>query len=95
MPPAYIYQTGDTMPKPKLPETPEAFSLFGEPLNQQPPRPEVVEKQRVLYDEALKKWEQMPEDADSIIWLGRRTAYLGQDTRGCLNLQPRDRSPPR
>jgi len=43
--------------KPKLPETPEAFSLFGEPLNQQPPRPEVVEKQKALYDKALMDWE--------------------------------------
>ncbi len=66
------------MPKPKLPETPEAFSLYGEPLNQQPSRPEVIEKQRTLYEEALKVWEKTPEDADAIIWLGRRTAYLGQ-----------------
>ncbi len=60
------------------PTTPEAFSLFGEPLAQQPPRPEVVEKQRALYDEALKNWEKRPGDADTIIWLGRRTAYLGR-----------------
>jgi tetratricopeptide (TPR) repeat protein len=66
------------MPKPILPETPEAFSLFGEPLNQQPPRPEVVEKQKALYDKALKAWEKKPDDADAIIWLGRRTAYLGR-----------------
>ena len=66
------------MPKPKLPETPEAFSLYGEPLNQQLPRPEIVEKQRTLYEEALKGWEKTPEDADAIIWLGRRTAYLGR-----------------
>jgi tetratricopeptide (TPR) repeat protein len=66
------------MPKPKLPEVPEAFSLFGVPLNEQPPGPEIVEKQRALYEEALRNWERMPEDADSIIWLGRRTAYLGR-----------------
>jgi tetratricopeptide (TPR) repeat protein len=66
------------MPRPQLPETPEAFSLFGEPLNPQPPRPERVEKQRALYEEALRDWEKMPDDADSIIWLGRRTAYLGR-----------------
>lgn len=66
------------MTNPKLPETPEAFSLFGEPLNQQPPRPEVVEKQKAFYDKALLDWEKKPEDADAIIWLGRRTAYLGR-----------------
>jgi tetratricopeptide (TPR) repeat protein len=66
------------MPKPNLPETPEAFSLFGEPLNQQPPRPEVVEKQKTLYEKALRDWEKNPADAGTIIWLGRRTAYLGR-----------------
>ncbi|MCX6648591.1 MAG: tetratricopeptide repeat protein [Candidatus Bathyarchaeota archaeon] len=66
------------MPKPSLPETPEAFSLFGDPLNPQPPRPEVVEKQKTLYEKALKDWEKNPNDADAIIWLGRRTAYLGR-----------------
>jgi tetratricopeptide (TPR) repeat protein len=64
--------------RPKLPETPEAFSLFGEPLDQQPPRPDVVEKQKALYDKALMDWEKKPEDADTVIWLGRRTAYLGR-----------------
>src|SRR5512137_1480645 len=66
-----------TVTKPEPPETPEAFSLFGEPLNQQPPLPEVVDKQKALYDKALMDWEKKPEDADTIIWLGRRTAYLG------------------
>ncbi len=66
------------MPKPSLPETPEAFSLFGDPLRQQPPRPEVVEKQKALYEKALKDWEKTPNDPDAIIWLGRRTAYLGR-----------------
>jgi tetratricopeptide (TPR) repeat protein len=60
-----------------LPETPEAFSLFGDPLKQQPPRPEVVEQQKILYEKALKDWEKNPNDADAIIWLGRGTAYLG------------------
>jgi tetratricopeptide (TPR) repeat protein len=66
------------MPKQLLPETPEAFSLFGEPLNQQPPRPEVVEAQKTLYEKALKEWEKKTDDANAIIWLGRRTAYLGR-----------------
>ncbi|MCX6656364.1 MAG: hypothetical protein NTY03_14775 [Candidatus Bathyarchaeota archaeon] len=48
------------MTKPKLPETPEAFSLFGEPLDQQPSRPEVVEEQKALYDKALMNWEEKP-----------------------------------
>lgn len=64
--------------KPSLPSTPEAFSLFGDPLFPQPLRPEVLEKQKELYSQAFSDWEQKPDDADTIIWLGRRTAYLGR-----------------
>jgi len=62
----------------KPPAAPEAFSLFGEPLDQQPPRPELVEKNKTLYNAALQDWETNSDDADKIIWLGRRTAYLGR-----------------
>ena len=66
------------MSRPNLPEIPEAFSLYGEPLFPQPLIPETLEVQTKLYSQALKEWEANPEDADSIIWLGRRTAYLGR-----------------
>ncbi len=56
----------------------EAFSLFGEPLFRAPLRPESSEKQEAMYRDALKDFEENPEDADAIIWLGRRTAYLGR-----------------
>jgi tetratricopeptide (TPR) repeat protein len=60
------------------PAAPEAFNLFGDPLGQQPPRPEALEMQKALYLKALMDWESKPSDADAIIWLGRRTAYLGR-----------------
>jgi len=66
------------MINPNLPRTPEAFSLFGDPLYPQPIRPEIIENQQSLYEKALKKWEIDVNNADSIIWLGRRTAYLGR-----------------
>ncbi len=66
------------MVKPKPPEAPEAFSLFGDPLFPQPLRPEIVERQKEQYDAALSDWMKNPDDADAIIWLGRRTAYLGR-----------------
>ncbi len=66
------------MPTVELPGDPETFSLFGEPLFTTPLRPEIMEEQSRLYDEALKNWERDPDDADNIIWLGRRTAYLGR-----------------
>ncbi|MBD3171558.1 tetratricopeptide repeat protein [Candidatus Bathyarchaeota archaeon] len=66
------------MPTIKLPKEPETFSLFGNPLYKTPLRPEIMNKQKKLYDEALKNWEEDPNNADNIIWLGRRTAYLGR-----------------
>ena len=65
------------MPTIKLPGEPETFSLFGKPLFKTPLRPETMEIQQKLYDEALANWEMNPDDADNIIWLGRRTAYIG------------------
>lgn len=56
---------------------PEAYSLFGEPLWRAPPNEEAVKTQRKLYDEALKDYKKDPDDPDNIIWMGRRTAYLG------------------
>ncbi|HUR92181.1 MAG TPA: tetratricopeptide repeat protein [Gemmatimonadaceae bacterium] len=56
----------------------EAVSLLGGPLR----RPELPAATRDLYElrlsEARRAWERAPGNADSIIWLGRRTAYLGR-----------------
>lgn len=61
-----------------LPTDVEAVSLLGEPLR----RPELPAATRDLYElrlsDARRAWEQAPTNADSIIWLGRRTAYLGR-----------------
>lgn len=65
------------MPTIELPGEPETFSLFGEPLFKTPLRADILERQKKLYDEALKNYEENPDDADNIIWLGRRTAYIG------------------
>ena len=61
-----------------LPGEAEAFSLFGEPLFRAPLRPETLEAQTGLYDEALRDYEASPDDVDALVWLGRRTAYLGR-----------------
>jgi tetratricopeptide (TPR) repeat protein len=60
-----------------LPGEAEAFSLFGEPLFRAPLRPETLEAQIGLYNEALQGYEASPDDVDALVWLGRRTAYLG------------------
>ena len=57
---------------------PEARSLLGKPLGPTPPSAET----RKTLDENLARAEAAyrakPEGADEIIWLGRRTAYLGR-----------------
>lgn len=56
----------------------EAISLLGEPLY----RPVIPAAARARFErelaEARAAHERTPHDADSIIWLGRRTAYLGR-----------------
>jgi len=57
---------------------PEATSLLGKPLYATP----VSAESRVRLEENLERaraeYEKNPTDADAIIWLGRRTAYLGR-----------------
>lgn len=60
------------------PGAPEAFSLFGRPLYLVPLSPEALEQQTRLYEKALEDWRESPDDPDRVIWLGRRTAYLGR-----------------
>lgn len=56
----------------------EATSLLGKPLA----RPELPAAVRAEYErnlaDARRAFGRTPLDADSIIWLGRRTAYLGR-----------------
>jgi tetratricopeptide (TPR) repeat protein len=61
-----------------LPGEAEAFSLFGEPMFRAPLRPETLEAQTGLYEESLRGYEASPDDVDALVWLGRRTAYLGR-----------------
>lgn len=57
---------------------PEAFSLFGEPLA----APTLSDAQREKFEANLalarRDYEVTPNKADTIIWLGRRTAYLNR-----------------
>jgi tetratricopeptide (TPR) repeat protein len=57
---------------------PEAYSLLGTPLYA--PELPLEQRQRLEADlaEAYLRYEVDTEDADAIIWLGRRVAYLGR-----------------
>jgi tetratricopeptide (TPR) repeat protein len=59
-----------------LPPGAEAISLLGEPLY--PPQIDAETRARLEANVAAAQaaFERTPEDADSIIWLGRRVAYL-------------------
>ena len=64
--------------RPRVEHPVEATSLLGEPLT----RPEIPDETRERYERALaearRRYEADSTDADAIIWLGRRTAYLGR-----------------
>lgn len=63
---------------PVLPAGAEAVSLLGQPLM----RPALPEESRARLESNLAAaeaaFERAPDDPDSIIWLGRRLAYLGR-----------------
>lgn len=56
-----------------LPAGAEAISLLGEPLH---PSPASAEQQRDI-EVARADYDADPDDADAIIWLGRRVGYTG------------------
>jgi dipeptidyl aminopeptidase/acylaminoacyl peptidase len=77
-------------------EAPEGTSLLGRPLVAPDIAADREEKLVLNLDAATEEFVRSPDDADAIIWLGRRTAYLGRFraaidiyTRG-LARHPRD-----
>jgi tetratricopeptide (TPR) repeat protein len=56
----------------------EATSLLGEKLLRPAPTGETRAKMEELLSAATRAFNSTPTNADSIIWLGRRTAYLGR-----------------
>jgi tetratricopeptide (TPR) repeat protein len=67
-----------TAGQPALPPGAEAISLLGQPL--MPPPIPANSRERLEADLATARaaYERSPNDADSIIWLGRRLAYLAR-----------------
>lgn len=57
---------------------PEATSLLGKPLSPPPIAPERLKQLQEDLTRAEVVYGRNPDDADAIIWLGRRTAYLGR-----------------
>jgi tetratricopeptide (TPR) repeat protein len=73
---------GETAPSQPAEQEPaatrvEATSLLGTPLQRPTFSPEQLGRLIANRDEAQARFDASPEDEDAIIWLGRRTAYLG------------------
>lgn len=73
--------TGHAQALPDVPEGAQAVSLFGEPLVSAPAGEGTLERLAV----ARADYENDPNNADKIIWYGRRTAYAG-DFRGAIRI---------
>ena len=56
----------------------EAISFLGDTLRTPELPPEVEEVYQARYEEAAAELSDDPEDVDALIWMGRRTAYLGE-----------------
>lgn len=59
-------------------QRPEATSLLGKPLTPAPPSPDARKELEANHARAALDYVKDPNNADGIIWLGRRLAYLGQ-----------------
>jgi len=64
--------------RPALPPGAEALSLRGEPLFPATLAPATLASHQARLEEARQQVFATPGNADALIWLGRRTAYLGR-----------------
>ena len=62
----------------RLPDGAETISMLGDTLRAPTLSTETRTRFEASLAEARSAFEHTPENADSIIWLGRRTAYLGR-----------------
>jgi len=69
---------GAGAPSAVLPAGVQAISLLGDTLRTLPLSPSVRERYERQLGEARAAYERAPANADSIVWLGRRLAYLGR-----------------
>ncbi len=70
-------RASDTAELADLPGGGQAISLLGDTLYPSPAAPEVLQRQQEQLAEAMATHEADPLDADALIWVGRRQAYLG------------------
>lgn len=76
-----LAQIGFAQVLPEVPNGVQAMSLFGEPLSSPAPRQAALDQLAT----AKADYDADPNNADNIIWYGRRTAYTG-DYRGAIEV---------
>lgn len=62
----------------ELPPDVEAISFLGDTLRAPEIPDELRETHQARYDEAAADLAENPQDVEALIWMGRRTAYLGE-----------------
>ena len=78
---AAVLARAETAILPYVPDGAQAVSLAGEPLYSAEPGDETIAKLHA----ARKDYDEDPNDADNIIWLGRRLAYLTREGPRCIS----------
>lgn len=66
------------LPDRDLPPGAEAWSLFGEPLVAPDLPADTLRDREQKLAQARERFEASPDDPEAVVWLGRRTAYLGR-----------------
>jgi tetratricopeptide (TPR) repeat protein len=66
------------LPERELPPGAEAWSLFGEPLVPPALDADTLRDREQRLAEARTRFDAAPDDPETVIWLGRRSAYLGR-----------------
>jgi len=76
-----VFAQDDSGVLPEVPDGVQAISLLGEELRSAEPGERLLENLRV----ARAEYDRDPDNAENIIWLGRRIAYTG-DYRGAIEV---------
>lgn len=74
----FLYSCSDTADLPSVPQGAQTFSLLGDTLKTPELAPDIEEEFQENLRQAMADYRIDPEDPDALIWLGRRTAYLGE-----------------
>jgi tetratricopeptide (TPR) repeat protein len=78
LPALVLLMTAALVPATAAPQSPEATSLLGKPLISPPIAAEARARMEAQLADAQAALTREPNSADALIWVGRRTAYLGR-----------------